>query len=89
MEMLVGGSATYLHIYSFIQSTHWYRTSVDANYTECAQGVVSTDYVHIVSSSVATQHAYRRKYRDRAAPKSDIIRRLASNFETHITHMNT
>lgn len=52
-------------------------------FTPKERAEIVTMYIKCNRSVVATQRAYRKKYRGRSAPKSDTIRRLASNFETH------
>lgn len=52
-------------------------------YTPKERAEIVTIFIQCNRSVIATQRAYRKKYRGRAAPKSDTIRRLASNFETY------
>ena len=52
-------------------------------FTPKERAEIVTMFIKCNRSVVATQRAYRQKYRGRSAPKSDTIRRLASNFENH------
>lgn len=52
-------------------------------YTPKERAEIVSLYIENNRSVVSTQRAYRRKYRSRSAPKSDSIRRFASNFFEH------